>query len=167
MIFADHLDAFVVYGGFDFNFKPDTVTWLLKDGHFTEISVTGPGARGNFGFTYDLHRKKAVLFGGNFSNPGKPADLWEFDGIKWEEIKVQDIGITSVHAMIYDDEFKMSVVQNTKGETWGWDGKKMKRIAAKGPSEFGVALGYEPLRKVIVAYGGFGHKELPFHHFGN
>lgn len=156
MIYMDHMDAFLVYGGFDFNFKNDTATWLLKDGHFTVIPGKSPGACGNFALTYDPYRKRAILFSRNFLHSDKPADLWEFDGNKWEEIKVPDIGVTSTYNMVYNNDLKMAIVQNAKGETWGWDGRKMTKIAEGGPAEFGVALGYDPVRKVIGAYGGYG-----------
>ncbi|MBD2699068.1 hypothetical protein IC229_00350 [Spirosoma sp. BT702] len=156
MVFADHLNAFVVYGGFLVDFQHDSTTWLLKDGQFTALKLPGPGARGNFGMAYDPLRKKVVLFGGKFSSKDMPADLWEFDGQSWTHIPVENIGIISGRAMTYSPDQKQVIIHGTIGETWGWNGKKLTKLASGGPLESGIALEYDTGRHVLAAYGGFG-----------
>lgn len=154
MVYADHLHAFVIYGGRNAaSGIPDSTTWILKDGVFTPLQIPGPGASGNAGFAYDRERKKVVLFSAKAYNI--PANLWEFDGQRWEKIPVGDIGITTGQNMVYCDHLRMTVVNGYTG-TFGWDGKKMIKLADAGPSGANTALGYDPERKVIVAYGGFG-----------
>jgi hypothetical protein len=153
MVFADHLNAFVIYGGRNSTTGiPDSTTWILKDGFFKALSIPGPGPRGNAGFAYDPGRKKVVLFGGKSYDI--VADLWEFDGQKWEQIQVPDIGMTTGQEMTYSDDFKMTIVQGNTG-TWGWNGKTMIKLASGGPTGSNIALGYDRRRKVIVAYGGY------------
>ena len=38
----------------------------------------------------------------------------------------------------------------------GLEWKKMGKLATGGPLESGIALAYDPVRKVIAAFGGFG-----------
>jgi tetratricopeptide (TPR) repeat protein len=155
MTYMDHLSAFLVYGGFSADFKPDTTTLLLKGDKFMTLKIKGPGARGNTAMAYDPMRKRAVLFGGNFPSRSK-GDLWEFDGEKWEEILVDDIGVATGHAMTFSEVHGMVVIHGLNGTTWGWNGKRMERLATGGPLESGIALAYDPVRKVIAAFGGFG-----------
>ncbi len=58
--------------------------------------------------------------------------------------------------MTYSADLKLVIVHGTNGETWGWNGKTMTKLASGGPVESGVALAYDAKRKVIAAYGGFG-----------
>lgn len=154
MVYADHLDAMVMYGGFTENFSPDTVTWIIKGEKFSPMLIPGPGPRGNFGFTYDPTRKKVVLIGGKMAPD--PADLWEFDGKSWQSFRIADIGLTTVHSIIYCDDRKKVLVHTTLGETWSWDGGTLDRVAKSGPRSWGIALGYDPVRQVVAGYGGFG-----------
>lgn len=153
MVYADHLEAFVVYGGFNSKSQTfDSTTWLLKNGNFIALHLAGPGARGNAAFAYDSHRKKVVLFGGKGYNI--PADLWEFDGRAWKQIPVHDIGMTTGMEMTYSDDMKMVIVHGHTG-TWAWNGSNMKKIAGGGPDGSNIAFAYDPKRKVLVAYGGY------------
>lgn len=153
MVYVDHLNAFVIYGGFNSTTKTfDSTTWLLKDNMFTGLSIPGPGASGNAGFAYDPVRKKVVLYGGKKYD--LPAELWEFDGKKWEQVPVENIGMTTGQEMVYSNVHKMIIVNGYSG-TWGWNGKAMTKIAEPGPVGSNTALGYDQERKVVVAYGGF------------
>jgi hypothetical protein len=159
MVYADHLNSFVLYGGLNANREYDTATWILKNNQFTSLNIPGPGPRYHFAMAYDRNRKKIVLYGG-----GKPPlrdELWEFDGIRWSKITTNITpGGRLRHNLVYSDDLKMVVLhggyEKTTGWTWGWDGKNWKKIAENGPIGDLQALGYDPVRKVIVAYGGAG-----------
>jgi hypothetical protein len=158
MVYADHLNAFVIYGGRNAaTGEPDSTTWLLKDGSFTALNIPGPGPRGNCGFAYDPLRKKLVLYGGKRYDT--PADLWEFDGQHWQQIPVPGIGLTTGQEAAYSEDLKMVVIHGHNG-TWGWDGKSLRKIADGGPTGANVALGYDPKRKLMVAYGGFSNNKV-------
>ncbi len=173
MIYADHLDAFVLYGGQNEDRKEDTLTWVLKNNMYKSMAIPGPGGRAHYGLSYDPTRMKVVLYGG-IQNRKTMYDLWEFDGSSWIQIPAS-IGPRSGHSMVYDDDLKMVVLHGGQGykivdksidtsgrqwtyldDTWGWDGSRWIKIADGGPATFLGSLGYDPLRKVVVAYGGAG-----------
>jgi hypothetical protein len=160
MVYANHLDAYVMYGGSSGQ-KPDTATWLLQGEKFSRLNIPGPGFKSQAAMVYDKHRKKVVLYGG----VNNPNEHWEFDGKKWENIITPvNPGIKLYHHMAYDENLKVVVLhggqinhrphdpENLKIPfTWAWDGKTWRKIAEE--RIFAIAIGYHPLRKSILAYG--------------
>jgi tetratricopeptide (TPR) repeat protein len=160
-VFADHLNAFVLYGGQYANRNADTITWLVKDGKFTPLYIPGPGIRYHSGMAYDKKRKKVVLYGGG----ERPDEHWEFDGTKWTRIITTiNPGKKFYHFMVYDDNRQMIVLhggwrnQDPRDTanfaapiTWTWNGREWKRISKE--NVFASAMGYDANRKVIVAFG--------------
>jgi hypothetical protein len=160
MVYADHLKAFVMYGGnVDHHF--DTVTWLMQDGKFTAVEIPGPGIKYQSGMVYDRHRKKVVLYGG-----GQKADEhWEFDGKEWEKIVTQvNPGVKMYHHMVYDENLKAVVLHGGQINhrpldpknletplTWLWDGQVWRNVAQE--KIFPIAAGYHPTRGSVIAYG--------------
>lgn len=154
IVYADHLDAYVLYGGTMENRVNDTQTWLLKNGKFTSLSIPGPGQRFHFGMAYDRSRKIVVLYGGG---PQNQHELWEFDGKAWEKI------VTSINPgpriwlnMVYDEHHKRIVIHGgrDKTDTWSWDGKQWNLLTQNGPNTILPALGYDPISQTIFLYGG-------------
>ncbi len=160
MVFAEHLNAFVLYGG-NRNGKEDTTTWLFRNGKFTALQIKGPGVRYHSGMVYDKHRKKVILYGGGI----KPDEHWEFDGSTWTKITTKiNPGRKYYHRMVYCDSQKSVVLhggwvnqnprdpENSKTpETWMWNGKEWRKIGEH--RLFAMALGYDPVRNVVVGYG--------------
>lgn len=173
MVYASHLDAFVLYGGINSQRKNDSTTWILKNGIWDSLKIPGPGARFHFGMAYDASRKKVVLYGG-YNGISLNQDTWEFDGNKWEKINVEGPGPRGRSVMTYDPDKKMVIlhggdvwkkkvdtsvnkdgeVWDVRGDTWGWDGMRWTKIADGGPARMLMALGYDEGRHVLVAYGG-------------
>lgn len=156
MVYARHLDAFVLYGGVNQKRENDTATWLLRNGKFTALNIPGPGARYHFAMAYDPKRKKVVLHGGGPSD-NRVDEVWEFDGKKWERISYPSgPGMRMRHAMTYDSENKLVILHgdDNNGTTWGWNGIVWKVVAQGGPVLSSQALGYDPVRKTVVLYGG-------------
>ncbi len=182
MVYADHLNSFVVYGGYNEERKWDTVTWLLKDDQFIPLNIPGPGPRAHFGLSYDKERKRVVLFGGLNGTNGESGDLWEFDGEEWILIRPKEqIGTRIWHGMVYHDKLKLTIVQggytakpkDRSGDstfmeypkdTWGWDGSRWKRLSTNGPSSILPAIGYDPRKNVVWYYSGAG-KNSTLHDF--
>lgn len=163
MVYADHLNAFVLYGGSTATRDFDSTTWILKDKTFTPMMIEGPGSRYHFGMAYDPVRKKVVLFSGGNKSRKIQNDVWEFDGSAWKKIiPVQEIASRVWHSMVYNEDLKMILLHGGKsnfkstGETWGWDGKTWTLVASDGPHVVLGALGYDPVRKVTVAFGENG-----------
>jgi hypothetical protein len=160
MVYADHLNAFVLYGG-NVNNQFDTTTWLMQDGKFTKLSIRGPGVKYQSGMVYDKYRRKIVLYGGG----NIPDELWEFDGTKWEHIVTEiNPGKKLYHHMVYDENLKAVILhggqinhqpldpENLKTPfTWLWNGKEWRKIAEE--KLFAIAIGYNPIRKSVLAYG--------------
>lgn len=154
IVYADHLDAYVLYGGTLENRSNDTLTWILKDGKFTSLPIPGPGQRFHFGMAYDRHRKKVVLYGGG---PRRQDELWEFDGRIWEKrMTANNPGPRFWHNMAYDEHHKRIVMHGgrDKTDTWSWDGKQWKLLAQNGPNTILPAMGYDPVSQSILMYGG-------------
>ncbi|HYG04079.1 MAG TPA: tetratricopeptide repeat protein [Chryseosolibacter sp.] len=160
MVFADHLDAFVLYGGFSTS-GADTVTWLLKDGCFTALKIPGPGVRYQSSIAYDPKRKKVIIYGGG----NNPSEHWEFDGERWTQIRVDKNPGVKFRASIAYDASRGKIVMHAGQvnlnmqdpenhnlpDTWTWDGTQWEKIASA--SVFPIAMTYDPKTKSLLAYG--------------
>lgn len=69
----------VLYGGSD-----DTVTWTWDGTQWRRAAETGPPARWLPAMAWDARRGRVVLYGGGESTR---ADLWEWDGIRWHDVR--------------------------------------------------------------------------------
>jgi tetratricopeptide (TPR) repeat protein len=162
MVYMDHLDAFLVFGGNNNGYPNfDTVTWLLKGGKFKALNIPGPGYRWHDGMVYDKQRKKVVLYGGG----EKPDEHWEFDGERWTKIVTTlNPGRRLYHYMAYNDDLKVVIlhgglinqdprdpVHDSTPTTWEWNGISWKKIAED--PVFAMAMGYDTKRKKVVIYG--------------
>jgi hypothetical protein len=161
MVYADHLDGFILYGGVGRDLKPDTTTWILRNGQFTSMNIPGPGVRYHSGMVYDKNRKRAVLYGGG----DRPNEHWEFDGVQWTKVNsALNPGVKFHHHMVYDETLKAVVLHGgwinlnvrdpknySRPVTWLWDGKEWKKITED--NVFAMAMAYDPNRKSVIAYG--------------
>ncbi|HNR07944.1 MAG TPA: hypothetical protein PKM27_11560 [Saprospiraceae bacterium] len=164
MVYADHLNAFIIYGGANERGILDTLTWLVRDGKATALNIPGPGIRYHSAMTYDKQRKKVVLYGGG----KKPWEHWEFDGLRWVKINSRTSpGNKFYHFMAYDESSDKIIlhggwrnqdpfdpVNKQNPQTWAWDGQDWTNIA--GESIFSIAFGYDAGRKQVVTYGRSG-----------
>lgn len=116
----------------------------------------------------DERRREVVLFGGN-GLVGRPlADTWLFDGTSWEEATPSGAPAgfgASLPVLAYDSR-RGRVVRfggrngNTtfSNETYEWDGAGRTWTAYNGttkpPAREGGALTYDPVRGVVVLFGG-------------
>ncbi len=159
MIYADNLDAFVLYGGVKTDRSYDTTTWLLRKGKFESLDIPGPGVRYHSAMVYDKRRKKVVLYGGG----DHPEEHWEFDGKKWDKIERHvNPGVRYNANLVYDEQQKLIILHggrkffnspenfNTQ-VTWSWDGKEWKKITEA--DIFPIGMAYHPGRKSVIAYG--------------
>ncbi len=181
MVYADHLEAYVMYGGQNGKRVNDSSTWILKGEKWTEMNLSGPGGRFHFGMAYDNSRHKVVLYGG-YNQTGLQQDTWEFDGKDWKKMNVEGPGPRGRFSMTYDESRKMVVlyggdvwkkkvdstidptgeVWDIRSDTWGWDGVHWKKISDDGPARMMAALGYDPVRKKLVLFGGGDASEINY-----
>ena len=173
MVYAENIDAYVLYGGENEKRKNDSSTWILKNNNWTEMKIPGPGSRVHFGMCYDPFRKKVVLYGG-YGTEGLRQDTWEFDGRAWKEITSDGPGLRGRFSMVYDVDRKMVIlfggdvwkkkvdttisadgeIWDIRSDTWGWDGNSWKKLSDKGPERMLAALGYDASRHKLVLFGG-------------
>jgi hypothetical protein len=159
MIYFEPLGGFILYGGLNEKREYDTTTWLIKNEKASSMNISGPGPRYHFSMAYDKGRKRLVLYGGG---KDKARDThWEFDGTRWRQFKlVTNPGKRIRHSLVYDEANRLILMHggDDTGITWGWNGNEWKKVAEGGPVADLIALGYDPIRKVVVAFGGSGPK---------
>jgi hypothetical protein len=61
-------------------------TWYYSKGKWSSAIVDGPTPRIGAAMVFDKSRNRAVLFGGG-DRRRVFNDVWEWDGIKWKEVK--------------------------------------------------------------------------------
>ncbi len=160
MIYIEHMNAFLMYGG-NLNNQFDTTTWLLKEGKFHSVPTPGPGIKYQYAMAYDKKRKKVVLYGGGEN----PDELWEFDENGWVKIaKAEGPGARLYHLMVYDENLKKVVLHGGQNNhrreepqnlspraTWTWDGKQWEKLTEA--NVFPISMTYSPVSKSVMAIG--------------
>jgi len=145
--------------------------WNGKQWVLIPCSGPKPPARELSGAVYDSRRKRIVLYGGAAVKPrhGSLGDLWEWDGARWHEIKVNGPapGPRDHHAMAYDEERGRAVLfsggrngETRYSDTWEWDGSTWTKAAATEVPGGGGAhntMVYDSVRKRVILFAGMEH----------
>ncbi len=127
--------------------------------------------RSGYACAYDPVREKLVLFGG-FVGSNEENDTWEWDGVTWTEIfpehrpKKQES-----HGMIYFDKagkillFGIDEYNDSQPPhecyLYYWDGIDWEFFVPAGGllgDRGAFAKSYDPVREVLVTYGGWGYR---------
>ncbi|HEX6693483.1 MAG TPA: hypothetical protein VF035_02150 [Longimicrobiales bacterium] len=125
-------------------------------------------ARVDHGLVYDAARKVVVMYGGG--GPDDAVSLgstWAFDGASWKLIATDGPGQRSDVRLAYDAARDVVVLyggraRGTTGmhvftDTWEWNGAMWRKAADGGPpARTHAALGYDPLSRRVLLYGGGG-----------
>ena len=144
-------------------------TWEWNGTGWVLASMGGPSARENTALAYDSVRKMTVLFGGwTQQNDSIPIvnDTWTWNGVKWEEKKVQGPPARWGAAMAFDKA--RGVVRLFGGvnfgntdpydtDFWEWNGtswRQVKVAGAKPPGRRYHCLVYDESRGRTVLFGG-------------
>jgi len=153
----------VLYGGVSRVGQSDTFpndTWTY-DGRTWQLadSTTGPGGLVHHAMAYDARRQRVVLFGGSTAQGRRTADVWEWDGAKWQPVTVsgESPGARSHHRMAFDAARGVIVLYggDETGDTWTWDGTRWTRHTVPGPPARNVhAMAYDMRRQRVVLFGG-------------
>ena len=155
----------LLFSGLDPSENPVNETWSWDGQEWKLLSDEGPESRGHFGFVHDPSHEQTLLYGGYTSSPTDEFWVWKEDA--WQEIDFPGPGRLSHLGMTYDTEANAlyifgggtgrSTFSSLTDQTWVLsEGSWRELTTAHSPSERGSpALGYDPLRKRIVLYGGF------------
>lgn len=90
----------VVFGG-RVGSSIDNETWE-KFGEWESREGDAPAARTSHSMTYDIARRRTVVFGGRGEDEHALNDTWEWDGSTWKEAPVAGPQARDAQAMAYD-----------------------------------------------------------------
>ncbi len=173
MIYDEHREKIVLYGGWDPNASPPYVysdTWEFNG--TTWVDVTGgvrPPPVVTFCFAYDSARQVAVLYGGREAvreNPGWTVsewgmsdEIWEYDGSVWVD-KSNPLGGSPPYSGVscaYDRQSQRIVyfVGGDFGSTWEYDGESWEAVGAyPGLTNSDFRAVYDSAREQVLSVGG-------------
>ena len=166
MVYDASSSESILFSGLDVSENPVNETWSWNGEEWKLLSEEGPESRGHFGFVYDPKHQQILLYGGYASTVSDEFWVWK-DGV-WEEINFPGPGKLSHFGMIYDTDANSlhifggatstSTFSSLTSKTWVLSGGSWREMSpATSPSKRGSpAMGYDPVRKRIVLYGGFG-----------
>lgn len=127
-----------------------------------------PPPRTYAGLVYDSHRRRLVLYGGTDNNTTYYQDTWEYDGSDWQQIPTTHHPSALLNGtLVYDAARQQTLLfggetlseQGTSTQsdaTWRYDGVDWQQVqsAHRPPPRIGARAVYDPVRRVVVMYGG-------------
>jgi len=155
----------ILFSGLDESENQINETWSWNGTEWKLLSQQGPESRGHFGFVYDPTHEQILLYGGYASTVTD--EFWVWKENSWQEIKFPGPGKLSHFGMAYDTDANAlyifggatstSTFSSLTEKTWVLSGGSWRELhPATSPSKRGgPAMGYDPVRKRIVLYGGF------------
>jgi len=155
----------ILFSGLDPSENPIKETWSWNGTEWKRLSDTGPESRGHFGFVYDPTHEQILLYGGYASTVSD--EFWVWKDNAWDQINFPGPGKRSHFGMANDSDANAlyifggatstSTFSSLTDQTWLLTNGKWRQLnPINSPSERGgPAMGYDPLRKRIILYGGF------------
>lgn len=142
-------------------------TWEWDGQKWLEIKALGPPPRAEAAMIFDRRRRRVLLFGGNNRTAegklNRLGDTWEWDGVRWNEVKVAGPSPRSGAAMAWDDERGRAVLfggQGSSSETWEWDGKQwVENRVAGAEGRFNAVMAYERSQRRTIRFGGYYQRQ--------
>lgn len=126
---------------------------------------TDPPARALHGMAYDTTADRIVMFGGDLTEPDA---LWQWDGDDWFLRRLTSPaprlggGILAALSaretlLLFGGRTNSSLsTPGVLGDTWEWTGQLWVPYDGVAPAaRAGHAMAYDPLRQVVVMFGGF------------
>ncbi len=144
-------------------------TWTFDGAAWNEvISPTPPSRRTDFGVTYDVARKKVILFGGLVDSAMGLAptnETWEWDGVAWDKRAPTTSPPARGAAIAYDIARKRTILFAGIGaalnaipldDTWEYDGTTWVEVhpASPPPPRRVGGVTYDRGRGRTVLFGG-------------
>jgi hypothetical protein len=156
----------ILFGGQDSSAVATATTFRFR-GQWYQVPVTGPAARSYTALAYDPLHDEMVLFGGAASNFVPLADtvIYKPSSPSWvTRTPLASPPPRSGHSMVWDGNANRIVLFGGNGgtgvgvidDTWTWNGINWtpEPAATKPPPRENFAMGYDPIRKRVVIFGG-------------
>lgn len=152
----------VLFGAGDANDE----TWEFNGTAWTKRSTANhPAGRINCAMAYDPVEQETVLFGGYSTAFVGLGDTWAWNGMTWSQVTGSPSPPARAFApLVYDAERQRITLFGGErnlvkfGDTWQFDTRRgrwsQKLPATSPPARGGLALGYDPIRKRVVVFGG-------------
>jgi N-acetylneuraminic acid mutarotase len=130
---------------------------------WTQKSDIGPAPRTLAAVTYDVVRKKLLLYGGFLGGFKITGDTWQWDGQDWTQVADTGPSARGAAAMTFDAQRERAVLFGGNalesnrfcGDTWEWDGDFWTQVSDTGPGGCtGHQMVYDSERKRVVLFGG-------------
>ena len=165
MVYDMANEVSILFSGLDPSENPVNETWSWNGTDWSVLSEEGPESRGHFGFVYDPNHAQTLLYGGYASTVSD--EFWVWKDNAWREIDFPGPGTLSHFGMTYDTNVNAlyifggatsrSTFSSFTDNTWVlMEGSWRELSSENAPSRRGSpAMGYDPVRKRIVLYGGF------------
>jgi hypothetical protein len=165
MVYDAASGASILFSGLDESEDPVNETWSWNGAEWKLLSSEGPESRGHFGFVYDPGHEQILLYGGYASTVTD--EFWVWKEGAWQEVDFPGPGKLSHFGMAYDTKANAlyifggatstSTFSSLTDKTWVLTGGRWRELTpVASPSKRGApAMGYDPIRKRIVLYGGF------------
>ena len=156
----------ILFGGRDVNGLTKSDTWLLRNGVWSQLAVSGPGARSDHAMV-SVGSTGVLLFGGKSTLADATCfgDTWLWNGSSWVQVSSTGPAPRGGHSMVYDSRRGRVVLFGGFGadslvlaDTWEWDGAAWVRVAAGATSpdaRFAAAMAYDGVNGKTVLFGGY------------
>ncbi len=143
-------------------------TWRWNGATWTPVPLQAspPLPRHGHAMTYDLHRRRVVMFGGTQGTQTLPTlgDTWEWDGATWSRRATDGPPPRRNHALAYDPIRRQTVMfgglrtsVDVLNDTWVWDGETWRNATPAGLSpspRSGASMIWDATRRRIVLFAG-------------
>ncbi len=155
---AARRDAVLFGGGGEFVFGD---TWTFDGQAWTQrFPDHSPRARYNPSMTYDSLRGVVVLIGGTTQSDQAAFEHWEWNGEDWTLTAMPDVypGTRFTSPIVFDSARSRIVgylAEDSRFETWEFDGSTWAQVSTTGPATYGAALVYDSARGVTVLFGNY------------
>jgi hypothetical protein len=142
-------------------------TWMFDGSKWREVVTrTKPAVRAGAAMTFDVARKRFVMFGGGTERLQIALnDTWEFDGTDWikQSPQHQPSG-RSASAFVYDPLTKRNVLlagiesySSIASDFWSWNGSDWQALSLPSiDARYFAAGSYDAVRSRILLFGGTG-----------
>jgi hypothetical protein len=165
MVYDASTGESILFSGLDPSENQVNETWSWNGQEWKLLSIEGPDSRGHFGFVYDPAHQQTLLYGGYASTVSDEFWIWKDNA--WQEVNFPGPGTLSHFGMTFDTgantlyifggATRSSTFASLTNKTWVLMAGQWRGLHPdNAPSERGnAAMGYDPVRKKVVLYGGF------------